>query len=448
MRFERHHSALIVASVITVASFVSATAYTQNRLAALDSVSATIETDAVPSIEYLSRAAVRLTRLNQLLDAVAAGGPQSTGPRAQARRELDALEQDVALYLRLQPLPGEQSFWASLNTTTGRAGQLIRQYLDSDPGHPGASPPNHDLMDDAVDAALASVLSTLDFDIRRSEAMARDLRAVRADTLGMVVKLDAGSSLIALVAAIVAYRASRRHDEVLRERNELLSDRVAELDRFAGRVAHDVLSPLSTIATALPLLRNPSDPRVPDYIDRSESAVRRVRQLVEALLRFARSGAHPDRTARCSVRQVLQAVAADSAGTAEATRVDLRVDIGGDVEVRCAAGVLTSVVQNLVRNAINYMGARPVRHVIVRARAMGEHCRIEVEDTGIGIPAAALGRIFEPFVRGTNQTVAGTGLGLATVKRLVESHGGVISVRSEQDAGTVFTIDLPAAPPM
>jgi hypothetical protein len=89
MRFERHHSALIVASVVTVASFVAATAYTQSRLARFDSVSSTIETDAVPSIEYLSHAAVSLTRLDQWLDAVATGGPQQASARAAARREVE-----------------------------------------------------------------------------------------------------------------------------------------------------------------------------------------------------------------------------------------------------------------------------------------------------------------------------------------------------------------------
>src|SRR4029078_12761206 len=104
MRFERHPSALGVASIVPVASFVGATAYTQNRLARLDEVSSTIETDAVPSIDYLSRVALRFTKLNQSLDGVAAGGPQAVSAREAARIELDGLEADVAAYLGLPPL--------------------------------------------------------------------------------------------------------------------------------------------------------------------------------------------------------------------------------------------------------------------------------------------------------------------------------------------------------
>ena len=200
MRFERHHSALIVASIVTVASFVGATAYTQNRLGRLDAVSSSIETDAVPSIDYLSRVAVRLTKLNQLLDAIQAGGPQAISGRKAARLELDGLEADVAEYVRLPPLPGEEAHWAALRTDVEHAVQATRQAVETN-GVP--SPQTFDAVGDALDAALRSVAATLAFDIRQSKAMARDLRAVRAETLRMVVKLDGGSSLVALMAVIV-----------------------------------------------------------------------------------------------------------------------------------------------------------------------------------------------------------------------------------------------------
>ncbi|HTL43023.1 MAG TPA: HAMP domain-containing sensor histidine kinase [Vicinamibacterales bacterium] len=425
-----------------MASFVGATAYTQNRLARLDEVSSTIETDAVPSIDYLSRVAVRLTKLNQSLDGVAAGGPQAVSAREAARIELDGLEADVAAYLGLPPLPGEEAHWAALRADAEHAVQATRQVIEAT-GVP--SPQTFDAVGDALDAALRSVAATLAFDIRQSKAMARDLRAVRAETLGMVVKLDGGSSLVALIAAIVAYRASRRHDEVLQERNALLNDRVRELDRFAGRVAHDILSPLGTIATALPLLERGADPKTADYVERSRRAVGRVKQLVEALLAFARSGAHPDPAARCAVEPVLRAVTVDCTQTAEAHAITLQMEAAPALEARCSAGALTSIVQNLVRNAIVYMGEETTRHVEVRASKDGNVCRIAVEDSGPGIPPESVGTIFEPFVRGPQEKVPGTGLGLATVKRLVESHGGTITVRSDVGRGTVFTVDLPNA---
>jgi signal transduction histidine kinase len=443
MRFERHHSALIVASLVTVASFVGATVYTQNRLVRLDALSSTIETNAVPSTEYLSRAAVRLTRLSQLLDDGGTGRLRAPA-EAAAAREVDALDADVSAYLKLSPLAGENQFWASLRTDVFSAVQLVRAALDQEAhGVASADLGSGGRVDEALDRAVRTVLATLSFDIRQSEKMARDVRDVRLATLHMIIVLDGLSTAIAIVAVVIAYRASRRHDELLNEHNALLTARVTELDRFAGRVAHDVLSPLGTISSALALLGQSAEEPSRPYINRSSRALERVQQLVQALLTFARSGARPDPAARCSVNAVLGSIVADSVEPAEKQNIDIAVQTSGLVMVPCSIGVITSIVQNLVRNAIKYMGDRPVKRVVVRVRALERVARLEVEDTGPGIPPEAQQAIFEPFVRVARSQVAGTGLGLATVKRLVEAHGGRLGVRSKPDAGSLFWVELP-----
>jgi signal transduction histidine kinase len=109
--------------------------------------------------------------------------------------------------------------------------------------------------------------------------------------------------------------------------------------------------------------------------------------------------------------------------------------------------VLSSIVSNLVRNAITHMGARELRHVRIRVGPgeTTEAVRIEVEDTGPGIPEALGDRIFEAFVRGAGADQSGIGLGLATVKRLVTAHGGNVGFRSRAGVGTLFFVDLPRA---
>lgn len=446
MGFERHHSAWILASVITVASFVGATMYTQNRLSRLDVLSSTMETDAVPSIEYLSRAAVRLTRLNQLMDDVAAGGSRRAAALPAARREIAALNQDVDRYVRLPPLPGEKQFWDQLQTDVHRADKLIQSSIDKALGNDaGSLEPTAEQVDDAIDSAVRAVLATLDFDLRQSEAMARGVRQVRTSTLRTIVALDGFAVAIAACTVFVASRAARRHDQLMREHAALLTARVTELDRFAGRVAHDVLSPLGVIATGLSLLGRSADERGQTYVQRSQHALQRVQQLVEGLLTFARSGAHPDRSANCSVDVVLADVMPVWAEAAGEKGIELVVDIQ-PVRVPCAPGVVTSIVQNLVRNAIKYMDVRPIRRIVVRTMAGDHTARIEVEDTGPGIPPEIQTTLFEPFVRGPHEQVTGTGLGLATVKRLVESHGGSITVKSNVGAGTVFLVELPLLP--
>ena len=446
MGIERHHSAWIAASLVTVASFVGATAYTQNRLARLDELSSAIETNAVPSIEYLSRAAVRLTRLNQLMDEVVQPGPGRAAAVSAARKEVTALDRDVNQYLQLAPLPDEQNFWAELRTDVGQAVRIVDATLnDAQASHAAAVSPTTSV-DDALDAAVRSVLTALDFDVRQSEEMARDVRGVRKTTLRMIIELDALSTVIALAAVAFALHATRRHEQLVNRHNALLTARVGELDRFAGRVAHDVLSPLGTIGTGLSLLERTADERARTYIERSQRALLRVQQLVNDLLSFARAGAHPDPAAHCSMNAVIASIVADSSEIASEKGIALVVDAPEPVYVPCAPGVITSIVENLVRNAIKYTGARSTRRIDVRASTAGPVARLEVEDTGPGIPREIQATLFEPFVRGPDEDVAGSGLGLATVKRLVESHHGRVGFASNVGDGTLFWVELPLLP--
>lgn len=447
MTFERHHSAWIVASLVTVVSFLGATAYTQNRLARLDALSSMIETNAVPSIEYLSRAALGLTRLNQLIDDVATSGSRHASAVLAARQEAKALTRDVDRYLQLPTLPGEQDLWKELRANVSRAVQLVDATVDAIDGHERSEQvPSAAQVDDALDAAVRSVLATLDFDVRRSEVMARDVRAVRGTELRRIVELDALSALIALVAVVFAFRATRHHDQLLNEHNALLATRVTELDRFAGRVAHDVLSPLGTAAAGLSLLGRSADEKSQSYIDRSQRALQRVQQLVEGLLSFARAGAPRGSESNCSMDAILQSIVSDCADAAAEKGIELVVEHPEPTRVSCAPGVIASIEQNLLRNAIKYMGSRPVKKISVRARAMGTVARFEVKDTGPGIPIEIQSTLFEPFVRGPNEQVSGTGLGLATVKRLVEVHGGRVGVDSKPGVGSLFWVELPLLP--
>src|SRR5207245_7186816 len=95
-----------------------------------------------------------------------------------------------------------------------------------------------------------------------------------------------------------------------------------------------------------------------------------------------------------------------------------------DCAVACSPGVLLSLLGNLLRNGLKYLGNAEVREVSLRVRPRRGRVLFEVEDTGPGIPPALGERSFEPSVRGPNTLPRGRGLGLATVKRLSESAGG------------------------
>jgi signal transduction histidine kinase len=110
--------------------------------------------------------------------------------------------------------------------------------------------------------------------------------------------------------------------------------------------------------------------------------------------------------------------------------------------VACSTGVLTSIVTNLVRNAMKYMGDARERRVTVEVRPTADRWRVEVSDTGPGIPEDQQRRIFEPYVQ-LAHTGSGIGLGLATVDRLVRAHNGAVGVRSRVGTGSTFWFELP-----
>jgi signal transduction histidine kinase len=445
MLFERHHLAWVLASTTTVACFAGATAYTQSRLSRLDALASTLETNAIPSIEYLGRVGVRLTKLNQLLGQLGSNRSSAAG-QAEAKQELSALDDDVARYLKLPPLPGERPHWDALRADLNRAIGLSRTAFDD--GLPG-SPAVRDRRQsagDALDKAVSAVLTTVKSDTEEAEQIAKNVHAVRLVTLRTVIALDAGSALVAALAAVLAFRASRAHDALLNRHASALSARVAELDTFAGRIAHDVLNPLGVIAGTLSLLRRSTDAAGQRYIDRSGRAVLRVQQLVDDLLAFARAGGRPDGSESSSIDAVVDSMTPDLSEAAADHGIALAYDVVAPQPVRCSAGVVTSVVQNLVRNAIKYMGTRPVKRIDVTVRATGAVARLEIRDTGPGVAPELQARMFEPFVRGDHDGVAGSGLGLATVKRLVESHGGRVGIESNVGAGTLIWVELPLVP--
>jgi len=123
--------------------------------------------------------------------------------------------------------------------------------------------------------------------------------------------------------------------------------------------------------------------------------------------------------------------------------IEMINDTSEDIpEVMADEKKIQQVFANLISNALRFTGPGGV--ITVRAHPEQECVRFSVEDTGKGIPAEHLGHMFEQFYRGTEQTEeSGVGLGLAIVKKLVEAHGGKVSVASEADKGSVFSFTLP-----
>ena len=129
--------------------------------------------------------------------------------------------------------------------------------------------------------------------------------------------------------------------------------------------------------------------------------------------------------------------------------VTIHLDAGDGPPTPADPRRLLQVLDNLISNAVKFSNSGGL--VLVVTRCVRSIWRIDVSDTGIGIPANEAARLFGPFVRGSNARIAGlpgTGLGLAIVKSLVEMHGGHVKVESVLDKGTTFSVFLPVRAPV
>jgi signal transduction histidine kinase len=255
--------------------------------------------------------------------------------------------------------------------------------------------------------------------------------------------------------ATLAWSSNRASKDAIELRYRLASlsrlaaRRADELEQFAGRVAHDILGPLTSADMALEYASaRIDDPDLTRMLARGHRGIRRVSTIVDGLLRFARAGACSEPGISTAVQPALEAIVAELEPVAVEAETRLVLEPPQPCVVACNAGVLTSLVENLVRNAIKYMGARPEKRVVVRVHEGDVHDRFvhfDVEDTGPGIEPSLLDGLFDPHVRGHDAGQPGIGLGLATVRRISEAHGGRAGVRSTLGVGSTFWFDLPRA---
>jgi signal transduction histidine kinase len=227
-------------------------------------------------------------------------------------------------------------------------------------------------------------------------------------------------------------------------------------DEFLGSAAHDLKTPLTSIKGISQVLRRrverngTVDPdRLAAGLVSIDASATRMSQQIDELLDLARSpGGQPLQLQREQTDLVTLArqVIADQEPAARRQQIHLEVAdqhiVGAWDRVR-----LLRVLENLIGNAIKYSpDDRPIVVEISRQTADGAHWAVlSVRDRGVGIPTTDLPHVFERFFRGGNITadIAGTGIGLASARQIVEQHAGTISVESHEGQGSTFTVRLP-----
>ena len=218
---------------------------------------------------------------------------------------------------------------------------------------------------------------------------------------------------------------------------------------FVAHASHELKTPVASLQTLVDAIQSAGDDAeaVKRFSQRLSVETARLKDLIDDLMDLSRvEDPAAMRIQEVDLSRIARSQVKETAETVGSGSLTVSGDIAEGVVVRGDARQLELLVRNLLDNAVRYTsdGGR----IELRLEADGSTARLEVTDDGIGIPLAAQARVFERFYRVDEDRArasGGTGLGLAIVKNVAESHGGSVSVVSELDEGSTFTVTLPLA---
>ncbi len=269
--------------------------------------------------------------------------------------------------------------------------------------------------------------------------------------------VDSDGNVTAIVGLSHDITERKRSEQAVWEMNTTLEQKTAELtalnrelEAFAYTVSHDLRAPLRHIDGFVNLLKNHAGPTLDAqstrYFDRVSNAARRMGHLIDDLLAFSRTGRAELHMQRVQlerlVRDTIEHLKPDTAARRIEWKVGVLPAVYGD------AGLLAIVLQNLVSNAIKYTRPCEVARIEISA-ALGDGgmTTLTVRDNGVGFDMQYANKLFGVFQRlHTDAEFEGTGIGLATVARIVQRHGGGVRAEGRLGEGSSFHVTLPQAP--
>jgi signal transduction histidine kinase len=270
----------------------------------------------------------------------------------------------------------------------------------------------------------------------------------------------------AFMSTAISNELNKRQQEIVNLRELLLDETTEELERVSGEIsklaeekdkflrflgiaAHDMKAPLAAIQSYFGVMLNGYTGELTGkqkgMLERSSIRINELLQLISDLLDIPRieTGQLVQEMKIFSLRSLMQRCLSEQRAMAKGKGLELKTSIPAKLpKIYGSPSRLQQVLTNLINNAITYTSEGTIKVCI---KEDTEDIRVEVSDTGIGIPAEDIDKIFEDFFRASNVDVKGTGLGLSITRRIVESHGGNISVESpcpETNCGSKFTFTM------
>lgn len=312
------------------------------------------------------------------------------------------------------------------------------------------------LHQDPMDGILMPIPGTgmvvvIDLD-HGSHAFQRRQRTILATR---VISLSVATASVAVVLLLVLIARSLRQQslrlaasqEQLRQRADELRRSNADLEQFATVISHDLQEPLRMVSSFTGLTRRRFAAELPpqgrEYLDQAADGAVRMQHMIRSLLEYSRIGRGIDLAEEVDSSGAVREALSNLRAAIEEANVD--VDVGSLPRVRCNRSLLVQLFQNLIGNAVKFSDKSTPR-VSVRATLEGAHARFAISDNGIGIDPQHFERLFKPFARlHTREEFPGTGIGLATCKRIVDGFSGSIWVESKPGEGSTFFFTVATA---
>ena len=241
--------------------------------------------------------------------------------------------------------------------------------------------------------------------------------------------------------ALVLDAAGLLERAVAVERALAHAEKLAAIGETAARIAHDIRNPVTAARSLAQQLARGSTSGDTDAAHVIVEELDRVEQRVAALLRFSRR--EEFRFGPVDLGALARAVLGSLGPRLEAARIHIELDAPDGIVARADGEKMRQVIVNLVENALEALReADDPRHLVVVVSGENGVARLRVGDTGPGVPAEALPRLFEPFF---SLKPTGTGLGLAIAKRTIDAHGGWITATGSSGGGLRVEVELPLA---
>jgi len=268
---------------------------------------------------------------------------------------------------------------------------------------------------------------------------------------GLLKILTAAASV---PTAILLWRAlpdilSLPSQRQLREANESLARANRELEAFTASVSHDLRSPLTTIAGQAGLLELALGENATEdqkrRLQRIQGSVKQMSELIESLLALSRISRHTLHREIVDVSSLAEEIVADLRQHDPARGVEVTIQPG--MRAHGDRRLLGNLLTNLIGNAWKFTSKLPQAHIDLGQTHAGSMATLYIRDNGVGFDMAYEQKLFKPFQRLHGPAeFPGSGVGLATVARIVDRHGGRIWAESRPNHGAVFYFTLPTAP--